>query len=110
MQENDKNRKPDTDPVDNLSGEHDKPMVEETTGPVTTTGSGGILGWIEKMGNKLPHPFWIFLWICIFIVLLSGITAFLGVSAVDPGTGRLVQAQNLISGDGLRRFRRGDGE
>jgi aminobenzoyl-glutamate transport protein len=27
-----------------------------------------------------------------------------GVSAVDPGSGRLVEAQNLMSGEGLRRF------
>ncbi len=56
------------------------------------------------MGNKLPHPFWIFVWICILIVVLSGITAFLGVSAVHPDDGSLVEAQNLISGEGLRRF------
>lgn len=70
----------------------------------TATQSKGVLRWIETMGNKLPHPFWIFLWICIFIVVLSGITALLGVSAVDPGTGNVVRAQNLISGEGLRRF------
>ncbi len=69
-----------------------------------SSGSKGVLRWIEVMGNKLPHPFWIFLWICIFIVLLSGITAWLGVSAVDPGTGETVRANNLISGEGLRRF------
>ena len=68
------------------------------------SGSTGILRWIEVMGNKLPHPFWIFLWICIFIVVLSGITSLLGVSATDPGTGARVEAQNLISGEGLRRF------
>jgi aminobenzoyl-glutamate transport protein len=44
------------------------------------------------------------LWICIFIVALSGITALLGVSATDPATGATVSAQNLISGEGLRRF------
>ncbi len=56
------------------------------------------------MGNKLPHPFWMFVWICIFIVLVSAISAFFGVSAVHPDTGSLVEAQNLISGEGLRRF------
>jgi aminobenzoyl-glutamate transport protein len=68
------------------------------------TGSKGIIRWIEVMGNKLPHPFWIFVWICIIIVLLSAFTAFIGVSAIDPNTGNLVKAVNLISGDGLRRF------
>ena len=73
-------------------------------GQTPDTGSKGFLRWVEQMGNKLPHPFWIFVWICIIIVVLSAITAFLGVSAIDPGTGQLVEAQNLISGDGLRRF------
>lgn len=66
--------------------------------------SGGFLKWIEELGNKLPHPFWIFVWICILIVLTSAVTAWLGVNAVDPGTGRVVEAQNLLSGEGLRRF------
>ncbi len=64
----------------------------------------GILGWIEKMGNKLPHPFWMFLWITIIVLIVSGIAAFFGVEATDPGTGQVVKAQNLLSGDGLRRF------
>ena len=68
------------------------------------TGSKGFLRWVEEMGNKLPHPFWMFVWICIIIVVVSAITAFLGVSAVHPDTGNLVEAQNLISGEGLRRF------
>ncbi len=66
--------------------------------------SSGVLRWIERMGNKLPHPFWIFVWITILIVVLSAITAYLGVSAVHPDDGSIVEAENLISGEGLRRF------
>jgi aminobenzoyl-glutamate transport protein len=66
--------------------------------------SNGLLKWIEQMGNKLPHPFWMFVWITIFIVVLSAIAGIFGVSAVDPGSGKEVVAQNLISGEGLRRF------
>ncbi len=73
-------------------------------GQPADTGSKGFLRWVEEMGNKLPHPFWMFVWICIIIVLVSGLTAFLGVSAVHPDTGEMVEAQNLISGEGLRRF------
>src|SRR5690554_2460748 len=62
------------------------------------------LDWIEKMGNKLPHPFWMFVWITIFIVFISFITSFLGVQATDPSTNEVVKAQNLLSGEGLRRF------
>jgi len=68
------------------------------------TGSKGLLGWIEILGNKLPHPFWMFVWITFFIVVISAIASFFGVSAVDPGTGQEVIAHNLLSGEGLRRF------
>ncbi len=64
----------------------------------------GFLGWVERMGNKLPHPFWMFVWICIFIVVMSAVTSLLGVSATDPGKGDVVSARNIISGDGLRWF------
>jgi len=67
-------------------------------------GSKGFLRWVEVMGNKLPHPFWMFVWICIFIVLVSGIAAWAGLSAEDPSSGKLIEAQNLMSGDGLKRF------
>ena len=79
-------------------------MDKKATYPSGSDGSRGLLKWIEQVGNKLPHPFWMFVWICIFIILLSAITAFLGVSAVHPDTGQLVNATNLISGEGLRRF------
>jgi aminobenzoyl-glutamate transport protein len=67
------------------------------------SGSKGVLRWIEQMGNKLPHPFWIFIWICVLVIVFSGIAAFFGVSAVDPN-GNVIVAHNLISGEGLRRF------
>ncbi|WP_291858193.1 AbgT family transporter [Marinilabilia sp.] len=66
--------------------------------------SSSFLDWIEKMGNKLPHPFWMFVWITIFIVFISFITSLLGVQATDPATGVVIKVQNLLSGDGLRRF------
>ena len=105
MEDNDKKSTDQTagKGVPKQSGNPGGPAPEENETPVTS-GSKGVLRWIEMLGNKLPHPFWIFLWICIFIVVLSGITSLLGVSAVDPGSGRLVEAQNLISGEGLRRF------
>ncbi|MFW5706543.1 MAG: AbgT family transporter [Bacteroidota bacterium] len=70
----------------------------------STQTAKGFLGWVEKMGNKLPHPFWMFVWICVFIVVLSAITSYFGVSAIDPGKEESVAARNLVSGEGLRWF------
>ena len=81
-----------------------KAIQSDTSGIMNDTGSTGIIRWIEKMGNKLPHPFWIFVWICLFVIVLSAITAALGVKATDPSSGKVIEATNLISGQGLRRF------
>lgn len=64
----------------------------------------GLLRWVEIIGNKLPHPFWLFVWICVLIVVVSGITAYFGVEATQPATGESVNARNLLSGEGLRWF------
>lgn len=78
---------------------------QEKQGPEQkTAASSGLLKWIELLGNKLPHPFWMFVWISVFIVGLSAVAALMGLSAVDPGTGTEVAARNLLSGYGLRRF------
>src|SRR6056297_3366335 len=70
----------------------------------SATKSTGVLKWIEILGNKLPHPFWLFAWVIVLIIVLSAVTAFSGISAIDPGTGEEVVPRNLISGWGLRRF------
>ena len=37
--------------------------------------TGGILGTIERVGNKLPHPFILFLYIIVILVVASAILA-----------------------------------
>jgi aminobenzoyl-glutamate transport protein len=64
----------------------------------------GVLRWIEIVGNKLPHPFWMFVWICVIIVITSAVTSFFDVSATQPGTGAEITARNIATGDGLRWF------
>ncbi len=64
----------------------------------------GFLRWVEVMGNKLPHPFWMFVWICVVIVVISAVTSYFQVRVTDPGTGLTIEAQNLASRDGLRWF------
>ena len=56
---------------------------------------------VERLGNALPHPFWLF-WILAGIlgVVSAGLAA-AGVSVVSPADGEEVVVQNLLSGEGL---------
>ena len=64
----------------------------------------GFLRWVEIIGNKLPHPFWLFVWICILIIVISAVAAYFGVNATRPAGGEIISAKNLISSEGLRWF------
>ncbi len=57
---------------------------------------------IEKAGNKLPHPFWLFLSLAILVMVLSAIFSATGLSAVNPATGETVTVTNLFSTESLR--------
>lgn len=63
--------------------------------------SGGILGTIERVGNALPHPFILFLYLVVALIVLSTVLATLGVSAVNPTTGEEVAVQSLLTRDGM---------
>ncbi len=62
------------------------------------------LNWIERAGNKLPHPFWIFSYLSVVVLLLSLILGWIGTSVVHPVTNETVVVQNLLSRYGLQRF------
>lgn len=44
------------------------------------TSSGGFLGWIERVGNKVPHPAIIFLALIAGVIVLSAVLSWAGVS------------------------------
>ena len=43
----------------------------------------GILGKIEEIGNKVPHPAMIFVYLIVFVILLSTVLALFGVGITD---------------------------
>lgn len=59
---------------------------------------------IERVGNRLPHPTVCFMWLCLFVVLLSAVGTFFGWGAVHPVSGEVIQSNNLLSGVGLRQM------
>lgn len=62
------------------------------------------LHFVEVLGNKIPNPILMFIWLAAAIVLLSGICSFFGVSEINPVTNKSVQVVNLFSKQGLVRM------
>ncbi|WP_044022189.1 AbgT family transporter [Bacillus sp. SG-1] len=60
------------------------------------------LNGIEKLGNKLPDPFFIFIYLAAFVMIISWIVSSVGASVVHPGTGEELPIKSLISGEGLQ--------
>lgn len=63
---------------------------------------GRFLDRVEIIGNNLPDPSVLFLWLCGIILVLSWIGAKLGWSAVHPGTGKDLVVFNLLSAEGIQ--------
>ncbi|MCI5106026.1 MAG: AbgT family transporter [Pseudomonadales bacterium] len=70
----------------------------------------GVLAWIERSGNRLPDPVFIFVWCIAAVVLISVIAALLGVSAQHPtqvdaaGNAVIVSAESLLSAANIQRL------
>ena len=63
-----------------------------------------VLNGIERIGNKLPDPVFLFLWLIGGLVVLSLVGAGLGWSAVNPVTGDTLAAKSLLSPENLERL------
>ncbi len=64
--------------------------------------SGGVLGAIERFGNRLPDPVFIFIWLIAFLVALSVVAAAQGWRAVNPATHEELVAKSLLTEENLR--------
>lgn len=56
---------------------------------------------VETVGNKLPHPFWLFWILSGILAVTSLIMSVAGAGVKDPESGEWTPIQNLLSGDGL---------
>ena len=71
----------------------------------------GFLGWVERTGNKLPDPVFIFIWLIGALIIVSIIAALLGWSAIHPaemdeetGALRVISAASLLSAENIQRL------
>ncbi len=56
---------------------------------------------LERGGNKLPDPVFIFIILCIVILMCSWLGDRMGWSAVHPSKGTVITVKNLLSREGL---------
>lgn len=74
------------------------------SGDKTTGSAGGFLGLIEKIGNKLPNPFWLFVILAGIVALSSWLGSTLGMKATQPDSGEIVAVQNLLTTEGIQHM------
>lgn len=76
-------------------------LVSQT--PVQSPSSPGkIFTWVEKIGNKIPNPFLLFVYLIIILMLATAILSWLHVSVKDPTNGESVVVKNLLSAEGIQ--------
>lgn len=82
--------------------------MTDTTAP--TAKKTGFLAWVERTGNRLPDPVFIFFYLIALLVLISVVLAFFGASAEHPtqlnadGTPVLIKSASLLSAENIQRL------
>ncbi|MDL2248261.1 AbgT family transporter [Tyzzerella sp. OttesenSCG-928-J15] len=62
----------------------------------------GVLGAIERVGNALPHPNYIFMILFVAVIIISGLCS--NITFLHPGTGEEQVIKSLLGVDGLKWF------
>ena len=73
------------------------PNESQSSAPPQKQEVGGILGWIEKMGNRIPNITMLF--ICAFVItcIASAILSQMHFDYVHPSTGAPIEITNMLS-------------
>jgi aminobenzoyl-glutamate transport protein len=62
------------------------------------------LSLIERSGNKMPDPVIVFIILIVVIILASWLFSMIGTEVVHPGTGDVVQVENLLTRSNIIRM------
>ena len=77
-------------------------MSEPSVSQSNVKQNRGFLHFIERVGNKLPHPFILFLYLAVGMIVLSWVVSLFDVTVVHPGSQETMEVKSLISGEGLQ--------
>ncbi|MGB0906341.1 MAG: AbgT family transporter [Maricaulaceae bacterium] len=85
-------------------------MSTSDTADAPGSAQKGFLGWVERTGNKLPDPVFIFFYLILFLVGVSIVCKLLGVSASHPtqldeaGAAAVITSKSLLSADNIQKI------
>ncbi len=60
------------------------------------------LDFVERVGNKLPDPFILFIILSLFVIFTSWVFHLFNASVIHPGTGEELEIKSLASGEGIQ--------
>ncbi len=83
---------------------HEDLPMEVMTSKTSHSPSGKLYGWVERVGNKVPHPFLLFIYLIVVLMVATALLSSLDVAVKNPANGELVRVKNLLSVDGLHWF------
>jgi len=75
-----------------------------------TVTNKGFLGWVEKTGNRLPDPVFLFFYLIIALMLISQAAAWASLTALHPtqvtedGTPVVIRSASLFSAENIQRL------
>jgi len=70
----------------------------------TSLPRAGWLDHVERFGDRLPDPVFIFAWLIAALVAISAACAAAGVTAVNPVSGETLAAESLLARENLRKL------
>ncbi|RZT87145.1 aminobenzoyl-glutamate transport protein [Pseudonocardia sediminis] len=65
---------------------------------------GGVIGLIERVGNRVPHPFYLFWYLLIVVGAASAVLTATGATAQLPGAPTAEPVRNILSVSGLQHL------
>jgi aminobenzoyl-glutamate transport protein len=63
---------------------------------------GGFLQWVERIGNKIPNPFLLFVYLIALLMIASAVISWFNITAVNPTNGEIIRVKNLLSVEGIQ--------
>ena len=76
----------------------------------TSTAQKGFLGWVERTGNRLPDPVFIFFYLMLILIAISVLCNLFGFSAPHPtqvnseGAPIIIKTASLLSAENIQRL------